>query len=149
MVLNRNLRVFLLDVGHDATQCVRATDSGHILDTDLIRTQLDQLIRHLGVILHRMHRRVCDTQRALRDHACLFRVLNRGSDIAHIVQATERTCDVRTLRLLHLIEKATYIVRHRTHTQTVQRTIQHVRLDTRLMERLRPLTNRFIGILTE
>ena len=149
MVLNRNLGIFLLDIRNDIAQGARTANAGHVFDANLIRTQLDQFIGHLRVILHRMHRRVGDAQRALRDHARSLRILDRGSDVAHIVQTAERTGNVGALRLLDLIEQLAHIIGHRAHAQTIQRTIQHVRLDARLVERLRPLANRLIRILSK
>ena len=64
MILDRDLWIFFLDIGYD-TACVRTSDTGHILDTNLIRSELDQLECHLGIILNRMYRRMRDTQGAL------------------------------------------------------------------------------------
>ena len=56
MVLDRDFRIFLLDIRHDTSQGIRTADTRHILDTNLIRAQLNQPIRHLRIIIHRMNR---------------------------------------------------------------------------------------------
>ena len=71
------------------------------------------------------------------------------NDVAGVVQSAESTRDVRTLSFLYLIEQLTYISRHGTHAESVQRAIQHVRLYACLMERLRPLAHSFIRVLSK
>ena len=89
VILNRNFRMFCLDVCYDLPQGMRTADTGHILYTDFIRSEFDQFHRHLGVIFDRMDGRVGDAQRALRDHPCCFRISDGRSNVAYIVQSAE------------------------------------------------------------
>jgi hypothetical protein len=95
-----------------------------------------------------MNRRVGDTECTLWSHAALLGPLDRRNDVTNIVQAIEDTGDVGTLLSLHLVHKGTYIVWHRIHTKSVQSTVEHVGLDTHLIERLAECTNCIIRILT-
>ena len=47
----------------------------------------------------------------------------------------------------YLVEQLANVVRYGTHTQAVQRSVQHVGLYAGLMERLRPFAHGFIRIL--
>ena len=85
---------------------------------------------------------------ALWSHAALLSPLDRRNDVTNIVQTIKDTGDVGTLLSLHLVHKGTYIVWHRIHTKSVQSTVEHVGLDTHLIERLAECTNCIIRILT-
>ena len=94
-----------------------------------------------------MHFRVGDTHRRLRRHACLFRPFNRRNDIPRVVQSAEDTGDIHALRVLHFVHQLPDIRRHGVHTQCVQSAVQHVCLDTCLVEELREGAHRLIGVL--
>ncbi len=128
---------------------MRTADTGHILDADLVCSQLDQFHCHLGVVVHRVDRGVGDAQRALRDHPCRFRIFDGRSDVAYVVQTAECTGDICSLCFLHLIEQLANIVGYGTHTQAVQRTVQHVGLYAGFMERFRPFAYGFVWVFTE
>ena len=49
--------------------------------------------------------------------------------------------------MLHLIHQGTHIVGHRIHTQGVQTTVEHMRLDAYLVERLTEGTHSQVGVL--
>ena len=50
--------------------------------------------------------------------------------------------------MLHLVHQCTHIVGHRIHAEGVQTTVEHVRLDASLMERLAESTHGLVRILT-
>ena len=149
VILNRNFRMFCLDVCYDLPQRMRTADAGHILYTDFIRSEFDQFHRHLGVIFDRMDGRVGDAQRALRDHPCCFRISDGRSNVADIVQSAECAGDICPLCFFYLVEQLANVVRYGTHTQAVQRSVQHVGLYAGLMERLRPFAYGSVWVFTE
>ena len=128
---------------------MRTADAGHVLDADFICSQFDQFYRHLSVIVHRMDRRVGDTQRTLRDRPCRLRIFDGRSDVAYVVQSAESTGDIRSLCFLYLIEQLANIVRYGAHTQAVQCTVQHVGLYAGFMERFRPFAYGSVWVFTE
>ena len=62
VVLDLDMRVLLLDAGHDLADLRRTADTGHVLETDFIGTVFDQLLHHTQVVLHRVHGGVGDGQ---------------------------------------------------------------------------------------
>ena len=149
MILDRYFRVFRFDVGNDLSQWIGTTDTGHIFDTDLVGSQLDQLHGHFCVIFDRVNRWVGNTQWTLGDHACFFCIFNRRGNVAYVVQPAESTGDICTLRFLYFVEKLADIGRNRAHAKSVQGTVKHVCLDTCIMEWLRPFAYGFIRIFSE
>ena len=131
----------LLDAGHNLAQRHGASDARHVLDADFVGTGLDELLGHVDVVFHRVYRRVGDTERALRNHAGLVGIANRGDDVAHVVQSAERAGDVSALRLLYFIEELAHVGRHGTHAEAVQR--------TGFMERFRPGTHGLIRVFSK
>ena len=81
------------------------------------------------------------------DHTRLLGVGDGGDDVARVVKPVEDTRDVYALRLLDLIHQATHVSRHGEHTQTIQTTVEHVRLDTCLVEGLGKGAHGLIGVL--
>ena len=65
MILDRDLWIFFLIFGYDTGLMCTDVRYRPYLDTNLIRSELDQLECHLGIILNRMYRRMRDTQGAL------------------------------------------------------------------------------------
>ena len=128
---------------------MRAADAGHVLDADFVCPQFDQFHCHLGVVFDRMDRRVGDAQRALRDHPCRFRVFDGRSNVADIVQSAECTGDICSLCFLYLVEQLANVVRHGTHAQAVQRTVQHVGLYAGFVERFRPFAYGSVWVFAE
>jgi len=94
-----------------------------------------------------MHRTGGDAERGLWNHACRLGPLDAGDDVTGVVQTAEDTGDVHTLGLLHLIHQRTNIVGHRIHAQSVQATVQHMRLDAHLVEGLTEGAHGQVGIL--
>ena len=95
-----------------------------------------------------MHRRGGDTQGSLRYHTRLFRPFDTRNDITGVVKTTEDTGNIHTLRLLHLIHQLTDIVRNGIHSDGVKTTVEHMGLDSCLVERLTECTDGGIRILT-
>ena len=147
VILDDNLRIFLLDHLRQLAQESRLTDTCHIFQTDFLSTGFNHLVGDVHVVLQRVNRRGGDTERSLWCHTCLFCPLDAGDDVAHIVQTVEDTGDINTLSVLHLIHQGTNIIGHRIHTQCIQTAIQHVRLDASLVERLTESTNGIVGVL--
>ena len=123
MVLDDNLWVLILNSLHQTTEECRTTYTRHILQADLRSTSLDELIRQISIVLDRMHWRVGDTERSLRDHPCFLRILDRRDHVARVIQTVENTCDIYTLRLLDLVHQATHVCWYGEHTQTVEPTV--------------------------
>ena len=55
VVLDDDIGVFLFDSRYDRTKHCRTTDTGHIFQTDFLRTSFDQLLREVDIILHRVY----------------------------------------------------------------------------------------------
>ena len=62
MVLDLEVRIFLLDAGHELTELGRTADTGHVLEADLVGALLDQLFDDAQVVLHRVDGGVGDGQ---------------------------------------------------------------------------------------
>ena len=147
MVLNSDI-LDSLDVAGQFAQESRTADTSHILQTDFVTTSINQLLSHLRIVLNGMDRRISDAKTTLRNHATSMSISDRRDDVTRIVQTTERTSDISTLFFLYYIEQLADIGRDWAHTESVQCTVQHVGLDARLVEWLRPLTNSLIWILS-
>ena len=126
---------------------MRTTNTGHILQADLLCTAFDQLLRKVDIILSIMHFRIGDTHRGLRRHARFLRPFDGRDDITRVIQTAEDTSDIRALCVLHFVHQLTHIRRNRVHTQRVQTTVQHMGLDTRLVEGFTEGTNRQVRVL--
>ena len=147
VILYNNILLKLFDACNNLAQGNRTTDAGHILQTDFIGTGLNEGLCQINVILYRMNGAVGDAESCLCNHACLLGILDRGNNVTCVVQSTEDTGDIRTLCLLDLVEKLTYILGNGTHAQTVQGAVQHVGLNTCLMEGLCPLADTLVRVL--
>ena len=147
MILDRNLRIGILDTLDDLAQGDGTADAGHVFETDLIRAGLDELLRQADEILRRMDRGVCQAKGSLGDHAGRLCISDGRDDVARIVQPVENAGDIRPLRLLDLVEQLPQVLGTGTHPHGVQPPVQHVRLDAGLVERLRPLTHGDVGVL--
>ena len=147
MILDDDIGVFGLDALGQGTQHGRLSDTSHILQTDLLCTSGYHLIGNLRVILYGMHRRGGDTECSLGRHTTLLGPLDRRNDITCIVQSAEDTGDIHTLGVLHLIHQRTHIIGHRIHSQSVQTTVEHVGLDTYLIEGLTEGSYGQVGVL--
>ena len=147
MILDNDVRMLGLDGLGQRTQQGWLSDTCHILQTDFLGTGSNHLVGNGTIVLYGMHRTGGNTQRGLRNHTCGLGPLDRGNDVTRVVQTTEDTGDIHTLCLLHLIHQFTYVVGHGIHTQRVQTTVQHVRLDAYLVERLTESTYSIVRIL--
>ena len=148
MILDDDLWILVLDhLGELAKECWLA-DTCHILQTDFLCTGSDELVGDVHVIFQGMNRRVGDTECTLWSHATLLGPLDRRNDVAHIVQSVEDTCDVGTLLSLYLIHKGAHVVRYRIHTKSVQSAVEHVSLDTHLVERFAECAYGIVRVFT-
>ena len=62
VVLDLDVRVRLLDAGHDLAELRRTADTGHVLEADLVGAVINQLVDELEIILHRVNGGVGDGQ---------------------------------------------------------------------------------------
>ena len=147
VILENDAGVFLFDSRNNFAQHSGATDTCHILETDFLCTALDELLGKIDVILHGMHLGIGDTHRGLGSHTCLFRPTYGRNDIAGVVETAENTGDVHALCVLHFVHQLAHVGRHWVHTEGVQTAVEHVGLDTDLVERLGEGANRLIGVL--
>ena len=135
MILDENLRMALLDGFGELAQQGGLTYTGHVFQTDFLCTGLDELVGDSGVILECVHRRGGDTERTLCRHAGLLGPVDRGDDIAYIVQTVEDAGDVGSLCMLHTIHELAHIIGHGIHAERVETTVEHVGLDACGVER--------------
>ena len=95
-----------------------------------------------------MARREGNTECSLWNHTAFLGILDGRNDVAHIVQTAEDTGNVDTLFIFHLVHQLTYIGRNRIHAEAIQTAVQHVCLDTRIMQRLGESTNSLVRVFT-
>ena len=133
-------------LGELAQEC-GLTDTGHVLQTDFLGASLYQLVGDIVVIFKSMYGRCSYTQSALGNHAALLGPLDRGLDIANVVQTVKDTGDVGTLLGLDLVHQSAYIVGHGIHAQRVETAVKHVGLDAHLIERLAECAHGVVRIL--
>ena len=60
VVLNLDVRIFLLDVGDELSKDVGAAYACHILEGDLVSSVFHQLVNYAHIILYGMYGRVGD-----------------------------------------------------------------------------------------
>ena len=87
-----------------------------------------------------------DTERSLRNHPSFLSVVDGGDDVAWVIEPVEDTGDVDALRLLDLVHQAAYVRRDGEHTQAVEATVEHVRLDARSVEGLGEGADGLVGV---
>src|SRR3712207_28638 len=148
MILNENLRVFVLDGFGELSQEGGLSNTGHVFQTDFLGAGLNQLVGYLCVIFQSVDRRSGDAQCSLCGHAGFLGPLDGRNNIADVVQTVENTGDIGTLRVLNLVHQLTDIIRHRIHAERVQTAVEHVCLYAGLVERFAESTYGFVGILT-
>ena len=148
VVLDDDVLLQVLDALHNLAERYRTADTSHVLQADFVGTCLDELLGEVHVVFYGVDRGVGDAERSLSNHASLLGILNRRYHVAWVVQTAENTSDVCALCLLHLVEEFAHILGHWAHTQTVQRTVEHVGLDASLMERLCPSADRLVGVFS-
>ena len=72
VVLDKNMRVFLLDVACELAEEGRAADSRHVLEADLVGAIFNNLVHDAHVVLDRVDRGVGDGEGNLRDHSAFL-----------------------------------------------------------------------------
>ena len=91
MVLYLYMRILLLYLACQLCEESRASDSGHVLETDLVTTVLHDVVNHTHIIFYGMNRRIGDREGHLGDHATLLGILDAQTEVPVVIQATERT----------------------------------------------------------
>ena len=91
MVLYVYMRILLLYLACQLSEESRASDSGHVLKTDLVATVLHDVVNHSHIIFYSMNRRIGDREGHLGDHATLLGILNAQTEVPVVIQTTERT----------------------------------------------------------
>ncbi len=89
MVLNGNMRIFLLDLACQLSKEGRTSDAGHILETDFVTSVFHNLVNHSHIIFHSMYRRIGYGEGDLRNHAGLLGIFHAEAKIAVIIQTAE------------------------------------------------------------
>ena len=89
MVLDHDVRVFLLYAGGELGEESRTSDARHVLETYFIATVFHYLVDNAHVVVNRMDRRVRDRKSDLRNHAALLRVFDAEAKVAMVVQTAE------------------------------------------------------------
>ena len=141
------MRVFLLDGLHQLAKFRGATDTGHILQSDLLGTVLHIFIDHREVVLQRVYGRVRDAERGLRDESELVGVFDGEFQIAVVVEAAEGAHHIDALGLLDLEHQPAHVGGYGVHAQPVEGAFQHLALDAGSPQWLRPLAHRVVGVL--
>ena len=148
MILDDDIRMLGLDGLCQRAEHGGLSDTGHILQANLLGACGYQLISNTGVILHGVYGRRGNAERGLGRHATFLSPFDAWDDVTCIVQTAEDTRNIHSLRVLHLIHQGAHIVRHGIHTQGIQATIEHVGLNTCLVEWFAECPYSSIGVLT-
>ena len=136
VILDEDVWMVGLDHLCQLSEECRLSDAGHVLQTDFFCTGGNLLIGELAIVFQRVHGRGGNAERSLRSHASFLGPFDGRSNVADVVQAIEDTGNIRSLSVLHLVHHPANIVWHGIHTQCIQATIEHVGLDTHLVEGL-------------
>ena len=146
VILDDNFGMLLLDHTRQFAEHGGLTHTCHILQADFGCTSSNQLVGNVGIVLGRVDGRGRDAESGLRRHTSLERIFDGGNNVAHIVQTAEDTGDIRTLSVLHFVHQAAHIGGHGEHTQGVETAVEHVGLDTCLVEGLGKGAHGLVGV---
>ena len=149
VVLHLDMGVFLLDIGHQLSQQIGTADTRHILEANFVGSIFYHLVHDVHVVGHGMDGGVGDGQGHLGNHSALLGANHGALEVAVVVEAAERTGNVRALLLLYLEHEFAHIQGYGVHAEGVEAALQHVRLDARLVEGRRPGPHGLVGILSE
>ena len=125
-----------------------ASDAGHILETDLVCAELDELLGHVHIVLDRMDGRAGDAERALGDHPGLVGIGDGRRDIAYVIQTAESAGDVGSLRLLDLVEQLRRTERGKEIYAMRKETIERVFADAKEKHAMRYTHHRGLARVT-
>jgi len=148
VVLHDDVGVLGLDGLGQGAKHGGLADAGHVLETYLGGSGVNQPVCDGTVILNRVYGGVGDAKGCLRGHAGLGRPLDAGDDVTHIVQTAEDAGNVNTLGVLHTVHHLAHIVGHGVHTQGVETPVEHVGLDAHLVEWLAEGADSIVGVLS-
>ena len=93
-----------------------------------------------------MYGRICDTQCCLGYHTCLFCPHYRGDNVAGVVQTAEDTGDIDALSLFDTVHQFTHVGGNGVHTETVQTSVEHMRLNTCVVEKFTESPHRMVWV---
>ncbi len=147
VVLNLDMRIFVLDALHEASEGCGTAYARHVLEADFIAAVFHQVVYDAHVVFYRVNGGGGDAQRSLGDHAGLLGAQDGCLEVAVVVEAAEGTGDIHALRLLDLVHQVADIFRNRIHAKAVQCAFQHVGLDAGLAERCGPCADRLVRVL--
>ena len=148
VILDLDVRVFLLDLGCKPCKEGRTAYAGHVLKADFIGSVFHQMVHDAHIVLDGMDGGIGNGERRLGDHPCLLGIFDAELEVAMVVESAERAGDVGALGLLDLEHQFTHVGWYRVHTQGVQSAFQHVCLDSCLVEGGRPFANRDVRVLS-
>ena len=149
VVLDLDVRVFLLYVVDKPAEGRRPADAGHVLEAYLICSIGDYLVDDVHIVLDGVDRRVCDGEGDLGNHTAFLRELYRTSEVAVVVETAEGPRDVGALLFLDLEHEFPDIGRDRVHPEGIETSLKHVGLDACLMERSCPSADGRVRVFSE
>ena len=149
VVLDLDVRVFLLYVVDKPAEGRRPADAGHVLEAYLICSIGDYLVDDVHIVLDGVDRRVCDGEGDLGNHPAFLRELYRTPEVAVVVETAEGPRDVGALLFLDLEHEFPDIGRDRVHSEGIEASLKHVGLDACLMERGCPSADSRVRVFSE
>ena len=147
VVLDDEVRVFLLNGFHQLAKRCGASDAGHVFEADLFRAVLHVFVHHGEIVLEGMDRGVRDAEGGLRDEAELVGVFDGEFQVPVVVEAAEGAHDVHALGFLDFAHESAHVGGHGVHAQSVEGALQHLALDAGLAQRARPFAHSVVGVL--
>ena len=146
VILYDDVGVLGLDGLGQCTKHGGLSDACHVFQADFLSTGGNHLVGNLRVVFHGMHGAGGDAECGLRNHAGSLGPLDRGDDIACVVQAAEDTGDIHTLCMLHLIHQFAHVIGHGVHAQGIETAVEHVGLYTYLVEGFAEGAHSIVGV---
>ena len=141
VILDLDVRVFLLDLADDLAKDRGTADAGHVLKADLVRAVLDQFVHDAHVVIDGVDGGVGYGEGGLGDHAGFLGIFDRKLEVAVVVEAAEGAGDVGALLLLHLEHEFADVCGDGVHADGVEATLEHMCLDAYLVEGGGPLAD--------
>ena len=76
VILDNDVRIFLLDFTRELRKECRTADACHILQTDFVAAVFHNLVNYAHIVFHRVHGRMGDGQCDLGYHSGLLRIFH-------------------------------------------------------------------------